>query len=235
MYCIIIDGEPSAVEQLTDYLHKTPGIGLLASFYEAQAAIGFLNRHPIDFVLLAVDLPAVNGFRFYEQSRQRPPVIFMGSNAAQAAECYNLNAIDFLLKPVSLDRFRVSIARMQQHILQNRLAFAPIQLPEHSFINLKSGTKLYHVKIADIQFLEKAGNYLSVFTRTQKILIRENMEGILAQLPAAFFVRVHKSYIVSVLHIDIIESHQLHIGSHIIPVAQAYKEVLKKMLDNPTA
>jgi DNA-binding LytR/AlgR family response regulator len=232
MNCIIIDGEPGSVELLTDYLHKTRNIGLLAVFYETSGAIDFLNLHRVDFILLAVDLPSVNGFTLYESITPKPPVIFMGSDAAQAAECYNLNAIDYLLKPISAGRFMLSMARMQRYIVQNK-ALAQPQLPEHSFINLKSGTKFHRVKIEDILFLEKAGNYLSVFTRTKKILIRENMEGILSQLPAVFFTRVHKSYIVAVNHIDIIESHQLQIGSHIIPVAQVYREALKKMVENP--
>ncbi len=233
MQCIIIDGEPNSVDLLTDYLHKTRGIGLLAVFCEPQSAIQFLNSHIVDFILLAVELPGLSGFKLYETCKSRPPVVFMGSNAIHAAESYNLNAIDYLLKPISQGRFIKSIAKVQRHILLNRVVHAQHQLTERVFINLKSGAQLHHVKTADILFLEKAGNYLTVFTRNKKILIRENMEGILAQLPAAYFTRVHKSYIVAAGHIDIVESHQLRIGSHIIPLAQVYRDTLKKVLENP--
>jgi two-component system, LytTR family, response regulator len=233
MHCIIIDGEPNSVDQLTDYLHKTRGIGLLAAFCEPRPAIDFMDKHIVDFILLAVELPGYSGFTLYETCKSRPPVVFMGSNAIHAAESYNLNAIDYLLKPISQARFIKSIAKVQRHILLNRVAHAQNQLTEHAFINFKSGTLLHHVKTADILFLEKAGNYLTVFTRHKKILIRENMEGILSQLPAAYFTRVHKSYIVSAMHIDIVENHQLHIGSHAIPVAQVYRDALKNMLDKP--
>jgi two-component system, LytTR family, response regulator len=180
-----------------------------------------------------VELPGYSGFTLYETCKTRPPVVFMSSNAIHAAACYDLNAIDYLLKPISQGRFIKSIAKVQRHILLNRVMHAQHQLAEHAFINFKSGTLLHHVKLADILFLEKAGNYLTVHTKHKKILIRENMEGILSQLPAAYFTRVHKSYIVATGHIDIVESHQLRIGTHIIPVAQVYRETLKKMLNNP--
>jgi two-component system, LytTR family, response regulator len=211
MHCIIIDGEQASVDLLTDYLHKTRGIGLLATFCEPRPAIDFLNRHMVDFILLAVELPGFTGFTLYETCKTRPPVVFMGCNAIHAAESYNLNAIDYLLKPIHQGRFIKSIAKVQRHILLNRVIHAQHQLTERAFINFKSGTQLLH----------------------KKILIRENMEGILAQLPAAHFARVHKSYIAAVAHIDIVENHQLHIGTHIIPIAQVYRDALKKMLDNP--
>ncbi len=233
MQCVIIEGETNSVDLLTDYLHKTRGTGLLAVFCEPQPAVDFLNRHLVDFILLAVELPGLSGFKLYETCKSKPPVVFMGSNAIHAAESYNLNAIDYLLKPINQGRFIKAIAKVQRHILLNRVVHAHNQLTERTFINFKSGTLLHHVKIADILFLEKAGNYLTVFTRHKKILIRENMEGVLSQLPEAYFTRVHKSYIVSAMHIDIVESHQLHIGTHIIPVAQVYRDVLKNMLDNP--
>lgn len=222
MNCIIIDDEPMAIEVLERYIEKVSDLSNKGSFREPMEALSFLNEHSIDFILLDINMPGLSGIQFLQTLKHKPDVIFTTAYASYAAESYDLNAVDYLLKPITFDRFIKALNK----IYSKRKVFSPSENNTNRFIILKSGTQLHRVKISEILFLEKEGNYFTVYTTKQKIMIRENMSEVFTILPSEGFIRVHKSFIIAIDKIDVIEQQQLSIGEHRIPIGQVYKDEL---------
>ena len=143
-------------------------------------------------------------------------------------ESYNLNAIDYLLKPITFERFLAAVNKAQGLFLIKNNETAKSETAETVFI--KSGPQTYQVKISDILYFEKDGNYITVYLKDKKILIRENMTDIFSIVPQDQFVRVHKSFVVAVKHITMIEVHQLTINGDKIPIGSTYREPLRVKL-----
>lgn len=226
MNCIIVDDTPMAVEVLERYVAKLPAITLLKTFRVPHEAILFINENQVDFILLDINMPGLSGINLVKELVKPPLIIFTTAHSEFAAESYLLNAVDYLLKPVTFSRFLMAIEKVQLR-LTNSIGRPPAT---DEFINLKSGSVTHRVKISDIVYLKKEENYFTVHTGSKKILIRENMNNIFSILPDAYFIQVHKSYVVSILHINIIESTQLTVKGNEIPVGYAYKNNLKKIV-----
>ena len=224
--CIAIDDEPKALEVIERYCRKTSLVDLRASFREPVKAIEFMNCEKVDLIFLDINMPDISGTQLVQTLSPRPMIIFTTAYSHYAVESYDLNALDYLLKPITFERFLAAI---------NKAVSAPS--PKNVVVNeddatvfIKSGPQTYQVKVADILYLEKDGNYITVYLKDKKILIRENMGDIFDLVPQADFVRVHKSYVVAVKHISMIEVHQLSIGGTKIPIGSTYREPLRAKL-----
>jgi two-component system LytT family response regulator len=224
--CIAIDDEPKALEVIERYCRKTTLVDLRATFREPVKAIEFMNREKVDLIFLDINMPDISGMQLVQTLSPRPMIIFTTAYSHYAVESYDLNALDYLLKPITFERFLAAI---------NKAATTPS--PKNVVVNeddptvfIKSGPQTYQVKVADILYLEKDGNYITVFLKDKKILIRENMGDIFDLVPQADFVRVHKSYVVAVKHIAMIEVHQLLINGEKIPIGSTYREPLRARL-----
>ena len=226
--CITIDDEPMALEIIERYCHKSGLIDLKASFREPVRAIEYLNRENIDLVFLDINMPDVNGIQLLRTLPTKPMVIFTTAYSNYAVESYNLNAVDYLLKPITFERFLAAVNKaLSLKILKNG---TPAKDDDDASIFVKSGPQTYQLKLSDILYLEKDGNYITICLKDKNILVRENMGDIFDLVPAADFVRVHKSYVVAIRHITMIEAHQLIIGQVKIPVGSTYRENLKNRL-----
>ena len=224
--CIAVDDEPKALEVIERYCKKTSLVDLRATFREPVKAIEFLNREKVDLIFLDINMPDISGMQLVQTLSPRPMIIFTTAYSHYAVESYDLNALDYLLKPITFERFLAAI---------NKAAGTPASKSnaggeDEPTVFIKSGPQTYQVKVADILYLEKDGNYITVYLKDKKILIRENMGDIFDLVPAADFVRVHKSYVVAVKHISMIEVHQLSIGGTKIPIGSTYREPLKARL-----
>lgn len=226
--CIAIDDEPKALEVIERYCHKTSLVDLKATFREPVKAIEFMNREKVDLIFLDINMPDISGMQLVQTLSPRPMIIFTTAYSHYAVESYDLNALDYLLKPITFERFLAAVnkAASVPAIKTNTL----IKEDEQATVFIKSGAQTYQVKIADILYLEKDGNYITVFLKDKKILIRENMGDIFDLVPAADFVRVHKSYVVAVRHISMIEVHQIVINGEKIPIGSTYRESLRARL-----
>jgi two-component system LytT family response regulator len=218
--CIAIDDEPKALEVIERYCSKTNQVNLKASFREPVKANEFLQREKVDLIFLDINMPDINGIQLLQTLSFKPLVIFTTAYSHYAVESYELNALDYLLKPITFERFLMSI---------NKAAMA-LATADESTVFIKSGPQTYQVKVADILYLEKDGNYITVHLKDKQILIRENMSDIFDLVPAADFVRVHKSYVVALRHIAMIEVHQLIINGQKIPVGSTYRDHLRTRL-----
>lgn len=235
---IAIDDEPNALEILTIHANKIPFLDIKKTFRDALEAIDWLQHHSIDLVLLDINMPHLSGLQFKEMIPKNILVIFTTAYSEYAVESYQLNALDYLLKPIRFERFLQSILKAK-HVLKTQSILAESSsnlLLEHqnasqNWIYIKSGTKLFKLDSTNIFYLEKEGNYIIFHTSNQKkILSRLNMAQVLDLLPDKDFMKIHKSYITSLRHIEVVEPHQITVQDIKLPVAKTYRNLLLERL-----
>jgi DNA-binding LytR/AlgR family response regulator len=224
--CIAIDDEPKALEVIERYCHKTSLVDLKATFREPVKAIEFLNREKVDLIFLDINMPEISGMQLVQTLSPRPMIIFTTAYSHYAVESYDLNALDYLLKPITFERFLAAINKAAS----GQPSKNGVGKEDDPIVFIKSGPQTYPVKVSEILYLEKDGNYITVHLKDRKILIRENMGDIFDLVPAADFLRVHKSYVVAIKHITMIEIHQLVINGEKIPIGSTYRDPLRGRL-----
>src|ERR1700744_5392134 len=226
MTCIAIDDEPKALEVIERYCEKISSTSLKGRFREPVKAIEFLNRSTVDLIFLDINMPDLSGIQLLQTLSPSPLVIFTTAYSQYAVESYELNALDYLLKPITFERFLMAINKAAAALSSRNTT----GIDEDAAVFIKSGPQTYRVKISEILYLEKNGNYITVHRKEGNILIRENMGDIFDLLPAADFIRVHKSYVVGIRHISMIEVHQLIVNGEKIPIGSTYRDSLRDRL-----
>lgn len=227
MTYLIIDDEPIAHDIIKGYCDLLPNITLAGQCYDAIEALGYLQNHEVDLIFLDLNMPKIKGFDFLKTLSSPPKVIVTTAYKEYALEGYELDVVDYLLKPFSFERFLKAINK----IVNLKSMSSQIQTNTHGedkCIFLYSDKKHVQVKLNDILFVEAAGNYCKVVLKDNQILIREKMSGILEIVPQDKFIRVHKSYIVAKAHILAVEGNRIQIKDHHIPIGKLYK---MKVLD----
>jgi two-component system LytT family response regulator len=216
-----------ALEVIERYCAKSDLVELKAVFREPVKALEYLGREKIDLILLDINMPDISGMQLMGTLVPRPLVIFTTAYSHYAVESYTLNAIDYLLKPIPFERFLAAVNKAVAAVAGRSGVMGNTEEPT---IFIKSGPQTHQVRVRDILFLEKDGNYITAHLKDRNILIRENMGDVFDLVPAADFIRVHKSYIVAIKHISMIEVHQLTINNEKIPVGSTYRESLRARL-----
>jgi two-component system LytT family response regulator len=227
MTCIAIDDEPMALEVIERYCLKSELVELSAVFREPVKAIEYLGREKVDLVFLDINMPDISGMQLVQTLSPKPLIIFTTAYGNYAAESYNLNATDYLLKPITFERFLAAVNKAVAALSVRRDLAGK---DDEASIFIKSGPQTYQVKVREILYLQKDGNYITVHLKGRNILIRESMGDVFDLVPAADFVRVHKSFVVAVKHIAMIEAHQLTVDGDKIPVGSTYRESLRVRL-----
>ena len=226
MTCLAIDDEPKALEVIERYCQKISLISLKATFREPLKAIEFLNLEKVDLIVLDINMPDISGMQLLQTLSPRPLIIFTTAYSQYAVESYELNALDYLLKPITFDRFLMAINKAAA-ALSSKNTTGP---DEDAAVLIKSGPQTFRVKVSEILYLEKDGNYITVHLKDGNILIRENLGDVFDLVPAADFIRVHKSYVVGIRHISMIEVHQLIVNGEKIPIGSTYRDSLRDRL-----
>ena len=225
--CIAVEDEPMALEVIELYCTKIDQVDLKAVFREPVKAIEYLGREKIDLVFLDINMPDLSGMQFVQTLSPKPMVIFTTAYSHYAAESYNLNAVDYLLKPISFERFLTAVNKAAA-ALSARTGTAESDADQS--ILIKSGPQTYQVNLKDIFYLEKDGNYVRIHMKNRDILIRENMSDVFDMVPAAGFIRIHKSFVVAIKHIEMIEVHQITVNQKKLPIGSTYRESLRNRL-----
>ena len=226
MTCIAIDDEPKAIEVIERYCQKISLASLKATFREPLKAIEFLNREKVDLIFLDINMPDISGMQLLQTLSPRPLIIFTTAYSQYAVESYELNALDYLLKPITFERFLMAINKAAAALSSRNTT----GMDEDAAVFIKSGPQTHRVKVSEILYLEKNGNYITIHLKNENILIRENMGDIFDLVPAADFIRVHKSYVVGIRHISMIEVHQLIVNGEKIPIGSTYRDSLRDRL-----
>ena len=223
MKCIIIDDEPLAIELLSDYVGKMPELELVGTYTNPIEALHSLEKEPVDLVFLDIQMPELTGIQFMKITKGKTQFILTTAYENYALESYEYEVVDYLLKPITLDRFMVSLEKVKRK--NSGTEEQPIiQKTASNFMFVKSGHKTQKVKFDDILYFEGLSDYVAIHSPEGKILTLEKMKHFAATLPAERFVRVHKSFIISIEKIDFIERNRVVIGEKYIPIGATYAE-----------
>jgi two-component system, LytTR family, response regulator len=222
MRAIAIDDEPMALEVVRLHAAKVPYLELVACFTDAFKALEFLQNESVDLLFLDIKMPDISGLEFVTSLQKKPLVIFTTAYTEHAVTSFELDAIDYLLKPFSLPRF-IKACNKAHELLQLRGTTTPVK----DYIFLKTGYEQVKVFYEEILYMEAAGNYVTFVLADKKLLSRMTINELSEQLPTDKFIRVHRSYIVAKDRIDKIERHQVTIKGNEVPVGASYMPQLQ--------
>jgi len=227
MDTIIIDDEKPAINVLTNFVEKIPFLKLKLATRDAFKGLQILNVQEIDLLLLDIEMPDITGIELLKSLEKKPLVIFTTAYDKYALQGYQLDVLDYLVKPIRFDRFLKAVNKAHKLHLANKGEFIP---KEEGYILIKVEYKNVKLNFSEILFIEGLKDYVKVHTKKERYLTRLNLKNIQSKLPADQFIRVHRSYVVPVQKITSFQKGQVYINKIAIPVGITYQvEVMKKI------
>jgi two-component system LytT family response regulator len=240
--CIAVDDEPLALDIIEDYISKVPFLDLVKRTENAIEALQLVQAGGIDLVFLDIQMPDLTGIQFLKIATGKSNYILTTAYSQYALESYDLNVSDYLLKPIAFDRFYKAVEKVHNQVQKAPAAVvAPVVVapaaaanltPIQDFIFVKTEHKIQKIQLDDILYIEGLKDYISIFTKTERVITLQNMKKMEETLPHAQFIRVHKSYIISLDKIESIERSRISICGKIIPIGDTYREEFFKRIDN---
>lgn len=232
MNCIVIDDEPLALDLLKDYIEKIPFLKLERTFTNPIEGLGYLQENKVDLVFLDVELPYLSGIEFVKCLQSKPMVIFTTAYEKYALAGYDLEITDYLVKPIVFERFLKAVNKAYSHNkLNHKGAERMLPVPEKSsqseFIMVKTGYNTININLNDILYIEGLKDYIKIHMPGKTILTLNSLKKLQEMLPESRFVRVHRSFIVSLPKIDSIQRNRIVIGKTFVPVGENYKSSFK--------
>jgi two-component system, LytTR family, response regulator len=227
--CLIVDDEPLARNLLSDYVRKIPSLELKGTCEGPLQALEFLKTAPVDLLFLDIQMPEITGIGLMKVLPKKPMVIFTTAYSEYALDGYELDVVDYLLKPISFERFLKAVNKVQARITTTQPAAA--QPTADDFIFVKDGTKLVKIMINDILYVEGLKDYVTIHTKTQKVVSLQRLKSLEEQLPASLFARIHNSFIVSLRAITSIHKNEVEIGATFLPVGETFKKSFKEAIE----
>ncbi len=228
MNVLIVDDEPIAQDILEVYIGKTPGLQLAGKCRNALEAFRILNTTQVDLLLLDINMPEITGIDFIKTLKNPPLVIFTTAYSEYAIESYELNAVDYLLKPISFERFLKAVNKASDILSRKEL---PAGTPQDSSIFIKADGKLVRIDLKQLWFAEGLKDYIQLWTEQGKMVIHSTMKNFEETLaPYSNFIRVQKSYIVNVEYISEIDGNTIRIKGQPISIGNTYREQVNTIL-----
>lgn len=224
MNCIIIEDEPAAQSILERDIALCPGLNCLGTFQDAFSAQEFIDNNSIDFMFLDINLPEMSGVSFLRSLVHPPLVIFTTAYPQYAVDGFDLEVVDFLLKPFSFERFYKAVNKAREKFSTRTQTVLPTKL------SVKSGKRIYQITVDDIRFIETCGDYVTIFCADKKLLVHGTLKSWEEKLKGSNFLKVHRTTIANLQKIDHLEGSLIQIGEHKIPVSEQYKEELLERL-----
>lgn len=216
--CIAIEDEPLALKKIKEFIEQVDFLNLLAGFDNAIEAIGFLKKNSVDLIFLDIRMKKLSGIQFLESLQIKPKVIITSAYDEYALKGYELDVVDYLLKPFTFERFLKSVDKVYNQL--NGLE----SNNSNDYIFVKTEYRIEKVEIKDILFIQGMKDYLQIHTTDRKIMTLQTFKNLLEILPQIDFQRVHNSYIVSISKIENIERNRIRIGKDLIPISDSYKD-----------
>ena len=225
MNCIIVDDEPLAREAIELLVEETNQLKLIGTFNSAIAAAKFIEEHPVDLIFLDIQMPQVTGLEFARTIPKSTLVIFTTAFAEYALDSYEVDAVDYLVKPVESERFHMAVEKAASyHSLLMKEEKEVIQDIENDYIFVKSDRRYFKVNLKDILFVEGLKDYVIIQLDDQRIITRMNLKTMHEQLPKSIFLRVNKSYIINTSKIDSFDNNDIFIGKYEIGIGSSYRD-----------
>jgi DNA-binding LytR/AlgR family response regulator len=230
--CLVIDDELPAREILEKHISDVEALELTGSCTNAVEALSFLQSNTVDLLFLDIQMPHILGTNFIRTLKDPPKVIFTTAYRKYAIEGFELDAVDYILKPISFDRFLKSVNKILQLNLQGMAlpaAESPAE-PAHSFLYLRVDRKMVKVLFEDILYIEGLRDYVRLFTTTKTLVTKHLLASLQEMLPADAFLRIHRSYIVSINKIDSYDSDSVEVQKKELPIGRLYKHDVSRLL-----
>lgn len=230
--CIIVEDEPLARNLLVDYVSKVSFLTLVEACSNPLAALEVLRKEEIDLMFLDIQMPEITGISLLKTLHKKPLVILTTAYSEYALESYELDVVDYLLKPITFDRFLKAVDKANQRVPALGLKATQSEKQEvQEFFFVKDGTKLVKITWDDILYIEGLKDYVTIHTRTQKVVTLQRLKVLETQLPSEKFVRVHHSYIVSLKAVDAVHKGEVQIGKALIPISDSYKKAFRELIE----
>ncbi len=223
--CVVVDDEHLAVKLIADYVSKTPGLSLVLQTTKVTDALPLVQQGGVDLLFLDIQMPEINGIQFMKIIGSSCKVILTTAYENYAVESYEHDIVDYLLKPITFDRFLLAIKKTRQRLAQNPADKKP---PDYIFI--KVSHRIQRVDLVDIHYIEALKDYIAIYTKDAKILTLESMKNMEGLLPGEQFTRIHKSYIINKKKINFLSRNKIVVNNVYLPVGETYREKLMQEL-----
>jgi len=222
--CLIVDDEPVARKVLREFIAKVPFLELAGKAVSVAKAENFLSANEVDLVLLDIEMPKRSGLDWLKNTVLKPMVILTTAFPNYALEGYELDIVDYLLKPIAFDRFLKATQKAKEYAeLRGRTAL-------DGCLFIRSEKRIEKVALKDILHIESSGNYVNIYTTAKKLVAYLTMKSLDAQLTTDF-MKVHQSFVINLTHIRAIGGSQVFVGGKAVPVSRAYREQLKRVIE----
>lgn len=222
--CLLVDDEELALDIIEMYINRLDSFEVAGRCSNAQEATSFLQTDSVDLVFLDIQMPKLNGMEWMKSLVKRPKVIFITAYDKFALESYDVDAVDYLLKPVSFERFEKAANKAKERIERERLLVV-----EEEFINVRSERKLYKIAVNEILYIHSLSNYYKIVTSTKKIVAYGSLSSLENELPASKFLRIHRSYLVAINKIEAISGTSVILSGEKLPVGRNYRNAVESL------
>lgn len=234
MNCIIIDDEPLARAEMRSLISEVSETEIVGEFSNAHTPLDFLKTKQVDLIFLDIEMPLVSGLEFAQMLPKQSLIIFTTAYSQYALKSYELDAIDYLLKPIEKNRLDKAIkkAELYNQLLSQDTVKNTVESNTTDFLFIKADRRFYKVNFSEIKFVEGLKDYVVIHTQTQKLITAMNLKTIHQKLPAEVFLRVSKSYVVNIHFIDSFDKHQVYVDDAEIPLGDVYRMDFFKIYSN---
>ena len=230
MKCIALDDEPLALQLLENYVQQTEGLELVTTFSDPVSAEEYINNNEVDLLLLDIQMPDVNGMQFYSNLAIKPPVIFTTAYSHFAAQGFDLDAVDYLVKPFDYERFAKAITKAKELI-----EYRQSKEINEGYLFAKYNYQWCKIFFKEIELIEALDDYIKIITPGKSYLIHMSMKVVSEKLPTTMFIRVHRSYIVPFDRITSWNKNSITLDEKTIPVSYTYQKQLQEILQKHTS
>jgi DNA-binding LytR/AlgR family response regulator len=229
MNCLIVDDDKLARTALRQLITQVDFLTLKEECESPVEAFNYLKKEPIDLVFLDVEMPGMTGIELIKNLEKRPIIILISAKKDYAVEAFELNVADYITKPVTLSRFMIAVSRAKKLMESNDQKIEPNER-DKNYIFVRSNSVLTKIKISDIIYIQALGDYVNIFTKDKRYTVHITLKGIEEKLGLGSFYRLHRSYLVSLDHVDGIEEGTAYVGKYPLPIGEQFKkELLKKL------
>lgn len=226
--CIIVDDEPVARKILQEFTEQVPYLELAGKFENALKAEAFLQSNRVDIMFLDIEMPKLTGLQYLKASQVQPLVILTTAFPQYALEGYELDIIDYLLKPFAFSRFLKAVQKAKDFV---EMKNAVLPANTASYIFVRSEKRIEKIELADILYIESLGNYVTICTEHKKIIAYLTLKSIENQLPPAEFIKIHQSFIVSLSRINAIDGNQVILKTKELPISRNYRDNVMQVVE----
>ncbi|HAS46267.1 MAG TPA: DNA-binding response regulator [Microscillaceae bacterium] len=228
--CLIVDDEPLAIKILEQYIADLDNLELVASCRSATKALTYLEKETIDVIFLDIQMPQITGMAMAKSLQSPPKIVFTTAYRDFAVESYEVNAIDYLVKPISFERFFQAIQKLKTSSTPSPSNESNLSISPETLL-IKADKKQFVIKLIDIQYIESIKDYVIVHTPHQDLVSYQTMQQVIDALPITDFLRIHRSFIINLNHLKAFNHSNVFVAENEIPIGRTYKEEVYQKLN----